>query len=131
VETPWRCIRDGACCTEPADVVMTHAERRTLTAAVLRAAIPGGVTLTFRPHPDPSFVCLVARPCPLYAADAKACRIYEARPFNCRRFACQRRDYAQPYDQGPQTRADRRQLVVIQRHAQRWARSHGWEDGHG
>lgn len=105
---------------------MTHAERRTLTAAALAA---GDVRLTFRPHPDPDFVCLVARPCPLYAEDAKACRVYEARPYNCRRFACLRRDYTQAYDAGPQSRADRRQLVVMQRRAQPWARAHGWADG--
>jgi Fe-S-cluster containining protein len=102
---------------------MTHAER-----SEIERAEPSGVVLSWRPHEDARFVRLVAGPCPLYDADAKTCRVYDVRPMNCRRFACQRTDYTQPYDQGPQTRQDRRQLIVIQRHAQRWARSHGWSD---
>lgn len=103
---------------------MTHAER-----AEIERAAPSSRVLSFRPHEDSRFVRLVAGPCPLFDAVARACTVYDARPFNCRRFACQRTDYAtQAYDRGPQTRQDRRQLIVIQRHAQRWGRSHGWED---
>jgi Fe-S-cluster containining protein len=118
----WKCVRDGDCCTLPGEVVMTHAER-----AAIESAEPSGVALTFTPHVDSRFVRLLAGPCPLY--DAKVgCTVYDARPMNCRRFACQRTDYdTQVYDQGPQTRQDTRQLIVIQRHAQRWGRSHGWE----
>lgn len=118
----WTCQRDGACCTLPDEVVMTHAERDEIERAV-----PSGVALSFHAHADPRFVRLAAAPCPLYDAETRRCTVYEVRPYNCRRFACQRTDYTQPYTQGPQTRADRRQLVVIQRHAQRWGRSHGWE----
>ncbi len=115
----WQCQRSGECCTLPGEVVLTHAERDEIERVV-----PSGVALRFEPHADARFVRLLAGPCPLY--QNKSCLVYDVRPFNCRRFACQREDYAQPYDQGPQTRQDRRQLVVIQRHAQRWARSHGW-----
>lgn len=118
---PWHCRRDGACCTEPAEVVVTVAEERAL-----RDAAPPDVVLTFLTHPDPRFVRLRAKPCPLYDDRARACRVYQVRPYNCRRFACLRDDYTQPYDVGPQGRDQRRQLVVIQRHAQRWARAHGW-----
>jgi Fe-S-cluster containining protein len=118
----WKCVGDGACCTQPSEVVMTHAER----AEVERAARHGAI-LRFVVDADPRFTRLQAAPCPLYDA-AEGCTVYAVRPFNCRRFACQRTDYeTQAYDQGPQTRHDRRQLVVIQRHAQRWGRSHGWE----
>lgn len=102
---------------------MTHAER-----SVMERAAPSGVALRFVPDADPHFVRLQAAPCPLY--DGQGCSIYEHRPFNCRRFACVREDYTQPYDpQGRElTREQRRRLIVIQRHAQRWARSHGWAE---
>jgi Fe-S-cluster containining protein len=116
----WTCQRDGMCCTQPDEVVMTHAER-----AAIEDGVSPTVSLRWLPHDDPRFVRLQAAPCPLY--DGSGCTVYDVRPFNCRRFACLRTDLTQPYDAGPQTRADRRQLVVIQRHAQRWARSHGWE----
>jgi Fe-S-cluster containining protein len=115
----WTCQRDGACCQQPAEVVMTHAER-----AVIEQAASPSRALAFAPHADPRFVRLLAAPCPLYA---DGCTVYDVRPYNCRRFACQRTDYdTQAYDQGPQTRQDVRQLVVLQRHAQRWGRTHGW-----
>lgn len=120
----WRCQRDGACCTEPAEVVVTVEEQQAL-----RAAAPAGIVLTFLTHPDPRFVRLRAKPCPLYDDRARACRVYQVRPMNCRRFACLREDYTQPFDRVqyvPLTRPERRQLEVIQRHAQRWGRSHGW-----
>lgn len=119
----WTCQREGSCCTQPGEVVMTHAER-----SEIERAVPSGVVLSFAPHDDPRFVRLAAGPCPLYDAQGHTCTVYEVRPYNCRRFACMRTDYTQPYTVGPQTRQDRRQLVVIQRHAQRWARSHGWDD---
>jgi Fe-S-cluster containining protein len=118
----WACQRDGACCTQPGEVVMSRAEQ----VAIERAA-PSGVSLRFLPHSDARFVRLVAGPCPLYDT-AGGCSVYDVRPYNCRRFACQRTDYTQPFDQGPQTREDRRQLIRIQRKAQRWARAHGWVD---
>lgn len=117
----WSCQRDGACCTEPDEVVMTHLERLEIERVV-----PSNVALSWRPHTDARFVRLGAKPCPLYDADQKTCTVYHERPYNCRRFGCMRTDYTQPYDQGPQTRQDRRQLVVLQRHAQRWALKHGW-----
>jgi Fe-S-cluster containining protein len=100
---------------------MTHAEREAIERAAPSRA------LAFASHADPRFVRLLAGPCPLYDA-VVGCTVYDARPMNCRRFACQRTDYeTQAFDQGPQTRQDRRQLRIIQRHAQRWGRSHGWE----
>jgi Fe-S-cluster containining protein len=103
---------------------MTPAER-----AEIERAAPPSVTLSWRPHEDARFVRLMAHPCPLYDATGKTCTVYAVRPMNCRRFACQRTDYTtQAYDQGPQTRQDRRQLVVMQRHAQRWGRSHDWPE---
>lgn len=121
----WSCQRSGDCCRGVSEVVMTHAERREIERVA-----PSHVVLSWRPHADDRFTRLSAGPCPLYL-DAQ-CSVYAVRPFNCRRFGCLRTDYAQPYDQGPQTRQDRRQLVVMQRHAQRWGRSHGWtEEMHG
>lgn len=119
----WQCQHDGACCTVPGEVVMTPAER-----AEIECAAPS-VALSWLPHEDARFVRLVAQPCPLYDATARRCTVYDVRPYNCRRFACQRTDYTtQAYDQGPQTRQDRRQLVMVQRKAQKWARSHEWPE---
>lgn len=93
----------------------------------MESAAPSGLTLSFLPHEDARFVRLQAGPCPLYQNGQ--CSIYESRPYQCRRFACMRDDLSEPYDWRDRdlTRDQRRQLVVIQRHAQRWARSHGWE----
>jgi len=117
----WTCQRDGACCQQVGEVVMTHAERDEIERVA-----PSNAVLSFTPHADPRFVRLRAAPCPLYR---EGCTVYPVRPYNCRRFACQRTDYlTQAWDQGPQTRQDRRQLVMIQRKAQSWARKHGWTD---
>src|SRR5689334_8410128 len=118
----WTCRKEGSCCREPDEVVMTHAER-----AEIERAAASSVVLSWREHEDGRFVRLMAHPCPLYLGET--CAVYDVRPFNCRRFACQRADYTtQRYDQGPQTRQDKRQLIVIQRHAQKWGRSHGWSE---
>ena len=122
----WTCQRDGACCTEPAVVVLTHAERREIERAA-----PRGVTLTFRPHLDRRFLQLEAHPCPLYHT-SKGCTVYDVRPYACRRFACLREDYTQPYDAlypRPPLRAQRRELHMIQHRAQTWAVAHGWSEG--
>jgi Fe-S-cluster containining protein len=109
---------------KPGEVVLTHAER-----AEIERAVHPGIVLSFLPHEDARFLRLQAGPCPLYDADARTCTVYAVRPYNCRRFACQRTDYErQAYDQGPQTRQDKRQLVVIQRKAQRWGRAHEWPE---
>jgi len=119
----WQCQRDGACCTEPDEVVLTHVER-----AEIERAAPHSVALSFLPHADARFVRLVAHPCPLYDHANRRCTVYDVRPYNCRRFGCVRDDYTASFD--PSTRVlgreQKRRLIVIQRHAQRWGRSHGW-----
>lgn len=118
----WACGDRGDCCTRPSVVVMTQAERLALEAATDRP-------LRFRAHETPGFVSLVAQPCPAYDATAKTCTAYEARPYNCRRFACMRTADAQAYDRdvARMSRSERRRLATIERHAQPWARAHGWE----
>lgn len=120
----WTCQREGSCCTEPDEVVMTQAER----AEIERVASPN-VALSWRAHAESRFVRLIAQPCPLYDA-AIGCTVYDVRPYSCRRFACVREDYREPYDWRERTlnREQKRRLIVIQRHAQRWARAHGWVD---
>jgi hypothetical protein len=116
----WTCAQTGDCCRETDEVVMTHAEQAEITRA------RPDIAASFLPHVDPAFVRLVAQPCPFYA---DGCTVYAVRPYSCRRFACLRTDPSASWDavhQEPYRRADRRQLIVIQRHAQRWARSHGW-----
>lgn len=106
---------------------MTHAER-----AEIERATPPGVVLSFVPHDDAHFVRLTAKPCPLLGAD-NLCTVYAVRPYNCRRWGCFRDDVTcEPLDNQPVPavllvdRAKRRQYAVMQRHAQRWARAHGW-----
>lgn len=104
---------------------MTHQERDALLAV-------SSVALTFQPHPtDPTFVQLVAKPCPLLADGL--CSVYDSRPVNCRRFACGRDDLSEPFESSPipqralTDRAFRRQMVLMQRKAMKsWGHSHGW-----
>lgn len=127
----WTCQRSGDCCEQPAEVVMTHAER----AEIERAATTG-VVLRFARHADARFVRLLAHPCPLLARDERGravCTVYAVRPYACRRFACGRCDvtterfeHVQVPARARTDRAFRRQLVVMQRRAQPWARAHEW-----
>jgi hypothetical protein len=101
---------------------MTPAER-----AEIERAVSPGVALRFAPHADDRFVRLLAAPCPLY--DGTGCTVYAVRPMNCRRYGCLRASSAEPWVDGPPvpaSRDDRRTLVVLQRRAQPWGRSHGW-----
>lgn len=102
---------------------MTHQER-----SEIERRVPSTVVLSWRPHEESRFVRLTAKPCPLL--DGNQCSVYDVRPFNCRRYGCLRKDVTtEAWVEGPpvpQTRDDRRTLVVLQRHGQRWARSHGW-----
>jgi Fe-S-cluster containining protein len=123
----WTCDRRGDCCTQPDAVVMTTAERDELLAVEDSAVrIP-----KFKPHPsDGRFVMMVAHPCPFYLG-ARGCAAYAVRPYACRRFGCFREDN-EPWDARTwqarvmDSRDNKRRATVIQRHAQRWARSHGW-----
>jgi Fe-S-cluster containining protein len=133
VEVPWTCKRSGECCTIPKEVVMTKEE-----AAVLVHHAPPTITMQFRPLDKEGFVAMKAGPCPLYVF--KTCLVYEHRPLNCRRFACMRPDpTTEPFEEMPNghslnamirfhtSRSARRQLINIQRKAQRWGRQHGWK----
>ena len=135
IAADWTCQRDGACCRQPAAVVMTPAERDLLLAR------RPDLATRFTDRPDGG-VALQARPCPLLATDAHGravCTVYDVRPYNCRRFGCYRPDPAtEPYEEGPdgeclnlvervlQSRAVRRDYAQHQRRAQRWADRHGW-----
>jgi Fe-S-cluster containining protein len=114
---------------------MTRAE-----AAEVRAAAAPEVHLAWEAHPaDSRFVVLRARPCPLLRMEGAlaTCAVWAVRPMNCRRYGCGREDVrTEPYDAAPipvrfyTDRAFRRQMVLMQRKAQRWGRAHGWE-AHG
>lgn len=79
---------------------MTVSERRALEDAAPTSAI-----LAWRPDPDPRFVRLVAKPCPLLTTDADgaaSCSVHEVRPLTCRQFMCGRVDTAkEPYEPEP------------------------------
>lgn len=135
IEVPWHCRREGDCCTKPAGIVMTAAERDEL-----RAARPEVIS-TFLTRPD-GWVWLRTQPCPYFRRDAAgkgACTVYAVRPYNCRRFMCGR-TAGEAWEQDAtgacrnlEDRLDRSRLfrrfyAVIQRRAQRWAQTHGWRN---
>jgi Fe-S-cluster containining protein len=78
----------------------------------------------------------VARPCPFYEAQETGgvCRIYESRPYNCRRFMCGRDDLTAPYDAGAVDGIPMRVLTsddLRAQYAQNQADAHGWAEAHG
>lgn len=128
VDPHWKCVRDGACCTDIQEVVMTKEE-----AAVLVHNAPPEIVMHFRPV-DEHFVALKAKPCPLYAFSS--CLVYAVRPYACRRFACLRPDVrAEPFepagtnmsDRTQTSRVARRMMQRIQNKAMGWAQAHGWK----
>jgi len=111
---------------------MTHAERRVVTAAAERL----GLRLHWRAGDRPAFTNLVARPCPFFSEDEKACRIHDERPYNCRRFMCGRHDLSEAYLKGgavsgvPVRVLNSTELMNdyarLQNESQTWATAHGW-----
>lgn len=149
VDPNWHCQQSGDCCTLP-DFVTMHEQEQAALLAYAEKHLPIRILtrLNFVTH-SPGFVSLLAHPCPLYDRESRTCMVYEARPYNCRRFACMRPDIkAEPLRLAPispvlrygtigcantrerllQSRVARRLFETIQRHAARWARSHGWSD---
>lgn len=100
IAIPWQCARSGDCCEQTGEVRVTHQERRALEDAA-----PTSVVLAWRPDPDPRFVRLVAKPCPLLTKDAEgvaSCSVHAVRPQTCRHFMCGRVDVAkEPYEPEP------------------------------
>lgn len=123
----WQCQQTGDCCRQVGEVVMTHAERYEIERVA-----PHNAVLSWHPHDDSRFVRLRAKPCPLLVGHT--CSVYAVRPYNCRRWGCFRDDYSQPPElvaipaKALETRSNRRQLVMMQRKGQKWARKHGWVD---
>ena len=90
VAVPFVCQRSGDCCREPNEVRMTHQER-----AEIERVAPTSTVLSWRSDPDPRFVRLIAKPCPLLAQDEAGravCTVHEVRPLLCRTFMCGRPD---------------------------------------
>ena len=123
VSLPWKCQRSGDCCRVAGDVLMTTQERDLLLA------LRPGQDRAFRRRDD-GWV-LMTQPC-VFLTVGNTCGVYEARPYNCRRYACFRPDVkAEPWSAGCLTdrlsvRAVRREYARMQRHAQRWASQRGW-----
>jgi len=135
----WTCRRSGDCCVQTRDLVMTHAERAELERVT-------SLPLQWKPHAVARFVRLVSPTgCPFVTFTPQgeaACSVYEVRPYNCRRFGCYRPDpLTEPYEAGGplgcRNLSDRVETsltvytsyAALQRHAQPWARAHGWSKG--
>ena len=124
---PWACHRCAECCRTLAGIVLTPDELRLLAAARPEVSVRAEPY-----HGAAGFLYLHARPCP-YLRSTGYCDVYAIRPYNCRRYLCGRADPEhEPLtnDSVPEvvlkTRALRRQYVKGQRHAQKWAKAHGW-----
>ena len=89
---------------------------------------------------DDGWRLLKGTPCPMLDEN-KRCRVYDVRPYNCRRFQCLRvagEDYipsddahlgcANLYVRLTQSRSARNQYRRNQRHHQPWALAHGWTE---
>lgn len=124
---PWRCDQRGDCCQRVQHVTMTREERALIEAATDRA-------LTWAHDPDPRFVRLQAAPCPLLVEGQ--CSVYDARPFNCRRFICGRVG-DEPWESANDVCLNLTDRLAQsldfqefyrsnQKRAQVWARAHGW-----
>lgn len=131
----WTCQRSGDCCLTPA-LVCTPQE-----VAAMRAA--KDLPLDIEPISDALVRINTPHGCPYLAREMggqSVCTIYEARPYNCRRFGCFRPDpKTEPYEVGGplgcrnlSDRLDSSRLVfeqyrTMQRIAQRdWANHKGW-----
>lgn len=132
---PWRCQREGDCCLVR-QLVVTRDE-----VAAMQAADPQ--PLNVEPH-ERGFLRIVmpAGRCVYLKRelDGQAtCGIYEARPFQCRRFMCLRPDpKTEPWEgSGPlgcrnlsDRLAESRYAMTFyesnQRRAGKWALAHGW-----
>lgn len=107
---------------------MTAPEREALLAH------PGaaGISAQFDVSEHGQWVAMKAGPCPFYVASDKSCRVYEARPYNCRRFQCGRWDPAsEPFRLNPmpiiRSNNDLRWSYRKNQAAhQEWANAHGW-----
>lgn len=130
VLVPWTCHQTGDCCRVPGAVVMT-AEERT----AIEQAAPSRIGLmAWTVSPD-GLHELSAGPCPLL--DGNRCSVYDARPYNCRRFMCGRVEpEKERFEDGPngclnftQRLGDRRfrsHARQVQTKARVWADAHGW-----
>jgi Fe-S-cluster containining protein len=122
----WTCQRDGACCTQPKAMVMTAQEWAALAPHAERL----NVRVDVQQHG--TWTLLKAQPCPFYDASAKACQVYEDRPYNCRRFQCGRWEPSrEPFNFHPLTviKNDndlRWSYRANQAEHQPWAVAHGW-----
>lgn len=121
----WKCSQRGDCCRTLGYITMTEDEAAILRERWRDARGP----LTFVPA-DGGFTTLVGTPCPFYVNDS--CTVYDARPYNCRRFMCFRDQDAEPFDTARiaakviHVRDLRRQYDRNQQKAQKWATAHGW-----
>lgn len=136
IERGWHCKRSGDCCLAIPEIVVTKPELREMQAASDRQ-------LHLRPHEDDRFIrVLTPGGCPYLDRELNGdatCSIHESRPYQCRRFQCQRPDPStEPYEaSGPlgcknltdrleQSRYALKFYESNQHRAQPWARAHGW-----
>lgn len=105
---------------------------------------PSNSRLEFRRADADGFVFMKAGPCPFLIdgpIGKTQCSAHSIRPYNCRRFQCQRPDpKVEAFEHGgdmgcrnlsdrvDNSRVARRQYEVSQRRAQKVARGMGWSD---
>ena len=144
----WKCKRSGDCCRLPPEVIMT-AQERDLLQEWADSNLTMGELSKVRFSERDGFVVMKAGPCPFlkFSSGVAECSVHTIRPYNCRRFGCQRPDPArEPYRGAPlnpgvefggigcanlrvrliQSRVARRVYGRMQRKAQAWAYKMGW-----
>lgn len=125
----WECQKTGDCCRS--SVIMTTQERLVLEGETRVRSLRGESVPELTWQTKDGFE-LLNGPCPFLGED-NLCTVYEIRPYNCRRFACFREpgeefSVAASVAKAERDRSIRRQWMLIQRRAQKWALKHGWGD---
>lgn len=151
VDPDWKCQRSGDCCRLVDGVIMHEKEQEALLEYARKHLTIGRLNrLDFTPTGN-GMVEMKAGPCPMLDFDGgvAVCLVHPVRPYNCRRFGCLRPDvkserlmmtpHAPVLQFGnigcinlrirlQQSRVARRIYTLLQRHGQRWARTHGWQE---
>jgi Fe-S-cluster containining protein len=127
----WECHRCGDCCTKPEWLTLTDAE---LDQVILASG--ARYDLQVRQLPQ-GFAQLKTGPCPFHFRDKHGragCAVYEARPYNCRRYMCGRPTCETEWDPAPVPKivAETKALRLVYRDQQKrcmwWALRHGWSN---
>lgn len=130
----WECQETGDCCRTASGIRLHPHELKAMLTYIYRHGVIPTRPVSWR-LVDGGFIEIQAHPCPFL--DGNRCSVYEARPYQCRRFQCHRAPGEAFDPSGPlgcknlsdrleQSRETRRAYAQNQRKAMKWALKHGW-----